>query len=262
MRLDELCDDLLAERADLAALLAPLDEAAWRTPTPAPGWSILDQITHLAFFDEATRQGVLDPDAFRATKEEAMADVDAFVDRVTEAHRHLTGEQVLAWLDHAGRELVTTARPLDGSIRVPWYGPDMSLASSITARIMETWAHGQDVADTLGVRLAATDRLRHIAFLGSRALPNSYLAHGLDVPSAPVRIELVGPSGDTWAFGPEDAQDVVRGPALDFCMVVTQRRHPDDSALVAEGAVATEWLGIAQAFAGPPGSGRQPGQFS
>lgn len=85
MNVDALCDDLLAERADLAALLAPLDEATWRTPTPAEGWSILDQVTHLAFFDEVCRQTILDPDAFRSTREEALADVDGFVDRVSRA---------------------------------------------------------------------------------------------------------------------------------------------------------------------------------
>ncbi|MCU1374583.1 MAG: hypothetical protein JWO68_1869, partial [Actinomycetia bacterium] len=122
--------------------------------------------------------------------------------------------------------------------------------------------HGQDVVDALGVTRAPTDRLRHVAFLGSRAVPNSYAAQGRTAPPVAVRIELVGPAGDTWTFGPGDATDVVRGPALDFCLVTTQRRHVADTALVAEGAVAAEWLGIAQAFAGPPGAGREPGQFS
>jgi uncharacterized protein (TIGR03084 family) len=257
-----LCDDLLAERADLVAVLAPLDEAAWRTPTPAPGWTVLDQVAHLAHFDEASRLAVLDPDTFLLDRERAMADVDGFVDEVTRSHRHRRGADVLVWLDRAGAELTATARPLDGSTRVPWYGPTMSLASMVTARIMETWAHGQDVVDALGVARAPTDRLRHVAFLGSRAVANSYVARGLPVPDASVRFELVAPSDDAWSFGPEDATDVVRGPALDFCLVTTQRRHLGDSALTAEGPVATEWLGIAQAFAGPPGAGRAPGQFS
>jgi uncharacterized protein (TIGR03084 family) len=138
----------------------------------------------------------------------------------------------------------------------------MSVASSITARIMETWAHGQDVADALGALRAPTDRLRHVAFIGARTLANSYQARGLPVPEVPVRVELGAPSGEAWIFGPDDAADVVRGPALDFCLAVTQRRHIDDLDIEAEGPVATEWLSIAQAFAGPPGSGRAPGQFS
>jgi uncharacterized protein (TIGR03084 family) len=257
-----LCDDLLAERADLVELLAPLDEGQWHTPTPAPGWSVLDEVTHLAWFDDAARQALLEPELFLPTRDEALADVDGYVDRVTQANRHLAGGQVVAWLERAGEQLVEAARPVDGKVRVPWYGPDMSLASMVTSRIMETWAHGQDVVDGLGLTRPPTDRLRHVAFLGARALPNSYAAQGRPVPEQPVRVELVGPGGDTWAFGPEDAADVVRGPALDFCLVTTQRRHVADSSLVAEGPIATEWLGIAQAFAGPPGAGRVPGQFS
>jgi uncharacterized protein (TIGR03084 family) len=257
-----LCDDLLAERADLLAVLTPLSEADWLTSTPAPGWSVLDQVIHLAWFDDAARQSLLEPDLFRPTRADALADVDGYVDRVTKANRHLAGGQVLAWLQRAGEQLVESARPVDGKVRVPWYGPDMSLASMITSRIMETWAHGQDVVDALGVTRQPTARLRHVAFLGARALPNSYVAQGRPVPEQPVRVELVGPAGDTWAFGPEDAVDVVRGPALDFCLVTTQRRHVADTALVAEGPVAAEWLGIAQVFAGPPGAGRTPGQFS
>jgi uncharacterized protein (TIGR03084 family) len=156
---------------------------------------------------------------------------------------------------------IDAVRTLDPGTRVPWYGPDMTLASSVTARLMETWAHGQDVADALGVSRVPTNRLRHVAFLGARAFANSYRARGLPVPETAVRIELVGPDGDRWDYGPDDAADVVRGPALDFCLVVTQRRHPADTDLESGGPVAVEWLSIAQAFAGPPGQGRRPGQF-
>ena len=152
---------------------------------------------------------------------------------------------------------VGSARYADAKVRVPWYGPDMSLGSMITSRIMETWAHGQDVRDALGIRTKSSPRLRHVAFLGWRAVANSFLARGRSVPDEPIRVEL-----DECTFGPEDAANVVRGAALDFCLVVTQRRHRDDTALVAEGPVAEEWLTIAQAYAGPAGAGREPGQFS
>jgi hypothetical protein len=54
----------------------------------------------------------------------------------------------------------------------------------------------------------------------------------------------------------------VTGPAEDFCLLATQRRHRADLGVLAEGAQAQEWLDIIQAFAGPPGAGRQPGQFA
>jgi uncharacterized protein (TIGR03084 family) len=134
----------------------------------------------------------------------------------------------------------------------------MSPATIATARIMETWAHAKDVADTLGVVRAPAARLRHIAYLGFRTLGVGFAARGLDVPEAPVRVELTGPDGELWTFGPADAADRVVGPALDFCLLVTQRQHRTDLALVATGPVADAWLDVAQAFAGPPGTGREP----
>ena len=258
MNLDELCADLLAERVDLVTLVGSLDDDGWRTPTPAPGWSILDQVTHLAWFDDAATRAIVDPAAFRVERDQAIGDVDGLVDRATAECRHLGGREALAWLETVGERLATVALDAGPSVRVPWYGPDMTVASSVTARVMETWAHGQDVADALGVQRTPTARrLRHVAFLGWRALPHSFRANGRPVPEAPVRVEV-----GAWSFGPDDATNVVRGPLLDFCLVVTRRRHPADTALVAEGTVAAEWLTIAQAFAGPPGEGRRPGQFS
>jgi uncharacterized protein (TIGR03084 family) len=257
VNLGELCDDLAAERDDLAALLQPLAEREWQRATPAPGWSILDQVTHLAWFDDAARQAIEEPDAFRAASPPALDDIDSFVDRVARDHRDRTGADTLSWLHNAGERLMTAARRRSPSVRIPWYGPDMTIASCMSARIMETWAHGQDIADTIGAHRPPTPRLRHIAFLGWRALPYSYRAHGLPVPEQPVRVDL-----GEWTFGPLEAPNVVRGSAEDFCLVVTQRRHLADTGLVAEGPVATEWLRIAQAFAGPPGAGRQPGEFA
>jgi uncharacterized protein (TIGR03084 family) len=257
----QLCDDLVAETADLEALVADLDEDGWSTATPAEGWDVKDQVGHLAYFDERAHASMSDAAAFVAHRDEALSHPD-FPERMAAESRRFEGPETLAWFGRARGAMLEVARHTDPSRRVPWYGPDMSAASSITARIMETWAHGQDVADGLGRQRTPTDRLRHVAFIGARALPNSYQARGLPVPDAPVRVELRAPSGDVWAFGPEGAPNQVRGPALDFCLVVTQRRHVDDLELDVVGPVATEWLSIAQAFAGPPGTGRKPGQFA
>jgi uncharacterized protein (TIGR03084 family) len=257
----DVCQDLMAETAELDQLLEPLDETGWATPTPAPEWAVRDQVTHLAYFDEAALLSMTDPDRFRKQRDEQRETGDGIADRVALEYRGKPGRDVLAWLRRARADLVDTARSVDPSIRVPWYGPDMSAASSITARIMETWAHGQDVFDGLGVERAPTARLRHVAFLGVRAFANSYQTRGRPVPDVPVRVDLVAPGGAMWGFGPEGATDTVRGSALDFCLVVTQRRHLADTGLKVTGAVATEWMSIAQAFAGGPGAGRQPGQF-
>lgn len=257
----KLCDDLLAETADLEALVADLDVDGWATATPAEGWDVKDQVGHLAYFDDRAHESMTDREAFIAHREDVLAHPD-FADRMAAESRRFDGAATLAWFRTARAALVAAARQADASSRVPWYGPDMSAASSITARIMETWAHGQDVADALGRQRTPTDRLRHVAFIGARALPNSYQARGLPVPDTPVRVELRAPSGEVWAFGPDAASNTVRGPALDFCLAVTQRRHVDDLELELDGPVAREWLSIAQAFAGPPGPGRRPGQFA
>jgi uncharacterized protein (TIGR03084 family) len=157
------------------------------------------------------------------------------------------------------------ARP--GKHRIPWYGPPMSPAGMATARLMETWAHGEDVAGALGVRREPTARLRHVARLGVRTRDFAHAVRGLRPPAEPFRVELAPPPAagrapgarTVWAYGPEDAPQRVSGPALDFCLLVTRRVHRDDTALRTTGADAERWLSIAQDFAGPPGAGRAPG---
>ncbi|ETW94154.1 MAG: hypothetical protein ETSY1_36135 [Candidatus Entotheonella factor] len=150
---------------------------------------------------------------------------------------------------------------LDAKTRIPWFGPPMSAVSFATARLMETWAHGQDVVDALDVDRPGTERLRHVAHIGVLARPFSYQVHNKTVPDAAIRVELVSPAGAFWSWGDDETPNRVYGDALDFCLVVTQRRHLADTDLRIEGAAAEEWMTIAQTFAGPAGSGRQPGQF-
>ena len=254
-----LLGDLAAETADLRALVADLDETGWRTPTPAIGWTIVDQVSHLAFFDDAAVTSATDPDRFRAELADSGRTGRFSTDDIAARHRHLTGADLLAWFDNARGRLIETFGGIDPAERLPWFGPPMSAASSVTARIMETWAHGQDVADALEVTREPTGRLRHIAHIGVRALPFSFIVNGLAAPTEPVRVELAWSGGEVWAWGPDDAANVVTGPAVDFCLLVTRRRHRADTAIQARGQVAERWLGIAQAFAGPPGAGRQPG---
>jgi uncharacterized protein (TIGR03084 family) len=256
-----LTGDLAAESAELTALLAPLAAAQWDLPTPSPGWAVRDQVSHLAYFDDTATLAATDPERFRAEASTLMAAGDRFADDVARAHRHQSPAALMDWLTRARAGYLRVFSGLDPSIRLPWYGPPMSAASSVTARLMETWAHGQDIADTLGVRREPTARLRHIAHLGVATMGFSFRLRGLPAPDVPVRVVLTAPGGPDWVWGPADAADRVEGPALDFCLLVTQRRHRDDTTLRATGAVASAWLDTAQAFAGPPGAGRQPAEF-
>jgi uncharacterized protein (TIGR03084 family) len=253
--------DLAAETAALREILRCLPNEDWRADTPAPGWTIGDQVSHLAYFDRVAVTSATDPDEFAAERARLTAAGTVDPDDISRRYRGMSPGGLLSWFDDARSELLTVFAGLDAAQRVPWFGPPMSVASSATARLMETWAHGQDIADTVGVRREPTQRLRHVAHIGVGALPFSYAANKLPVPPDPVRVELTAPSGELWVWGPDDAVNRVTGPALDFCLLVTQRRHLLDTAVQADGPVAEGWLSIAQAFAGPPGAGRTPGQF-
>ena len=134
----------------------------------------------------------------------------------------------------------------------------MGAKSFLTARLMECWAHGQHVVDAVGAERAPTDRLQHIAQLGFITRNWTYLNRGLDVPASAVRVELAAPSGGTWTFGPGDAPQSIVGPAVDFCLVVTQCRHIDATGLVVTGDDAHDWMTKAQAFAGSATDGPPP----
>jgi len=175
---------------------------------------------------------------------------------VAHRYRHLVMDDLLSWFRSARAQLLEVFSGLDGRARVPWFGPDMSVTSSATARLMETWAHGQDVADVFGVKAEGTHRLRHVAHLGVRTYGFSFALNDRPVPDAPVRVDLEAPDGARWIWGEETAVNSVTGPALDFCLVVTQRRHLSDTDLVVTGPDASEWMTIAQAFAGAKGPGR------
>ena len=253
--------DLRAETTAIVSVLTDLRPSSWDASTPAAGWTIRDQVTHLAFFDDATLLALTDPASFELQREELLAFGDGFPDQVADRYRALPAESCLDWFTRSRDRLLTGYLGTDPSHRIPWYGPDMGLASSATGRLMETWAHGQDILDTLGLVRPATNRLRSIADLGVRTLGFSFHLNGRTPPTVPVRVELNGPDNDLWVWGPDDAADRVTGDALDFCLAVTQRRHLSDTNLTVVGPVATEWMSIAQAYAGAVGPGRPAGQF-
>jgi len=254
----EICDDLTAENDDLDNIVAGLDEAQWSIETPSPGWAIRDQISHLWFFDQRALMALTDPEAFVEDVQWLLA--NGGTDASVEPGRSMDSADLLRRWREDRRQLVSAAVEIDPSTRVPWYGPPMAARSFITARLMETWAHGQDVADALGVARRPTRRLRHVAHIGVRARPFSYAVHSMKMPDADIAVRLTGPEGEGWDWG-ESSCDVVAGSALDFCLVVTQRRHITDTRLQIDGPAATEWMSIAQAFAGTAGTGRRAGQF-
>jgi uncharacterized protein (TIGR03084 family) len=257
--LDAVTTDLTDEHASLDAIAAPLNEGEWHSPTPSVGWSVQDQIAHLTYFDGTATLAIASPDDFAAHVKALFAAAgEVGSDEATlGALRRVAPSELLAQWRANRSGLLDAAKGLADGDRVPWYGPSMSAKSFLAARLMETWAHGTDVARAIGVNRAPTDRLFHVARLGYLTRGWSYSVRGLGVPTTSVRVDLAAPSGGRWRFGPDVADDAVVGDAQEFCLVVTQRCHVDDTELTA-GAIGREWLAIAQAFAGGPTDPPEP----
>ncbi len=259
--LDSIVDDLRAEGDALDALVAGLTEDQWATPTPAPGWTVAHQIAHLSWTDnvaERTTSGA-SGDATAAAEfdgvlKAAWSDPAGFVDSAA-AEEASNSELLELW--RTRRHAMTDAlKRVPSGVKIPWFGPPMSAASMATARLMETWAHGQDVADALGITREPTERIEAVAHIGVRTRDFAYVINQQTPPSEPFRVELTSPLGELWTWGPGDAAQRVTGSAVDFCLLVTQRAHPENLDIEAVGPDAQHWLTIAQAFAGPPGPGR------
>jgi uncharacterized protein (TIGR03084 family) len=239
-------------------VLSTLSDGQWDALTPAEGWSVRDQISHLTFFDLTGRLAAVDPEGFAANAKALMAS-DVGGDAGVADGRAMSAAEVFDGFVTARAAMIAAFRGLDPKARLPWYGPPMGALSFATARLMETWAHGQDIVDTLGVVREPSARLRHVAHIGVRARPFAYVINRRELPEGDVTVRLVGPSGEPWVWNDvESPVNLVEGPALDFCLLVTQRRHVNDTALKVTGPAALDWIPIAQAFAGAPGSGRAP----
>ena len=257
---DAILDDLAAETESLVEVVDGLAEGGdggIDTLTPSAPWTVRDQISHLAGFDMKARIAATEPERFMAELETDFSDGgDALMDSHFAAGRGLSPAGVVEWWRRERRALIAAFRSLDPAERIPWYGPPMRTRSSAEARLMETWAHGVDVVDALGVDRPPTDRLFHVAELGVKTFRFSFQNRGMDVPEARVRVLLTGPTGTVRSWN-DDSDDSVSGPVEDFCLVVAQRRHLADTDLQVSGPVASAWMSIAQVFAGPPGPGRE-----
>lgn len=254
--------DLTAAGDEVDSLVSGLRTDQWAVPTPAPGWTIAHQVAHLAATFRLAALSASNPDGFAALAARLSPDFNANVDAALAEFLADPPEVLLArW-----RDTKATAEKALGALppqhMVPWLVRPLPAAVLAAAGMMELFGHGQDIADALGMRREHTDRIGHLVAFAVRTWDFGYQARGLPVPDVQFRFELVAPSGRFWAFGPADAAHRITGPAVDFCLLVTRRRHRDDLRLMATGAEADHWLDIAQAYRGPAGAGRVPGQFA
>lgn len=256
LELDTIRQDLADEQDTLEQILRDLSPEEWSLPTSCPGWSVADQVGHLSYFDRAAAISIGDPERFgkrvvelvRVSQEEGASGVDELT---LSTYREMSPDQLLeSWRD-TREQLRKMAETLSPEQRIAWYGPPMGALSFLTARLMETWTHAQDIVAAAKARYPVTDRLRHIAHLGYRTRNWSYINRGLSAPETEIFIQLNGPGGENWEYGNPAAPDWVKGNALEFCLVVTRRIGLTETGLTFSPG-AREWLEIAQAFAGPP----------
>jgi uncharacterized protein (TIGR03084 family) len=244
----DLLADLGAEQRALQAVLHALDPDDWLRPTPARGWDVRDTVAHLADTDEvaiATATG--QPGSLNERANTSASVEDVTYQGVLHGRRR-SGAGVLEWWESSAVAIRDMFDAIDPNVRIPW-GIGMRPPSLITARLMETWAHGLDVCAAVGVDPRDTDRLGHVAWLATRALPYAYTVSGREAPTEPVRVELTLPSGAAWTFGPDDATNRITGPAGEYCRVFVHRSTRAGAPNVkAVGPAAEDALAVARAF--------------
>jgi len=258
--MERLIADVRQEYADLDALLQGLAPERWEERTAFYDWTVADEVMHLHQVDMFGRVAMTDPPGFAALVADVRAGQArgiALSGRMRADWGHLAPGALLDLWRTGWTELCDLFAGSDAERRMPWFGPEMSVASFAAARQMEVWAHGQDVYDLLRVRRVNGERIRAICDLGVRTQGWSFRNRGLEKPAAP-EVRLTAPSGAEWLWNAGAAESVT-GPAEDFALVVTQRRHVDDTALAVRGAGARAWMEIAQCFAGAPATGPAKG---
>lgn len=253
-------DDFLEESRALGDLIEgsglPHDE-----PTLFKGWRIDQILRHLHFWNLAAKLSLEDEAGFMRMLQDtfpllASKGIRGFED---EHLGDLEGRGLLAAWREGAETTAAAFRAADPEKRLPWAGPPMSARSSISARLMETWAHGQAVYDAAGIVREDTDRIYPIAELGVRTFGWTYQVRGERRPAVKPHVRLTAPSGAVWAFNDERDDERIEGPATAFCQVVTQTRNIADVPLAVTGAVASDWMSKTQCFAGgaetppPPG---------
>jgi uncharacterized protein (TIGR03084 family) len=257
--------DLRAEADELHAFLETLADEDWGRPTGFKSWTPWDVVAHLHFYDQVSMLSLEGEEAFLPRRGELLREFGKGTSNAELARQEYGDWSAAELLERWITTCHDMARQLgesDPKRRLPWFGPDMGVRMFTTARLMETWAHGQEVYDLLGVRREPTDRLKHIATIGVKTFGWTFVNRKLEVPGPPPHVRLAAPSGEVWEWNEPSEIECVRGDALDFCLVVTQARNIADTPLEVVGEVASKWMAIAQCFAGGAVDPPKPGERS
>ncbi len=254
--------DFRAEADELHRFLCTLGERDWNRPTTFQRWTPWDVVAHLHLYDQVSLASLAGGEAFAVERNALlgrMKDGTTNAEIARERFRAFGAVDLLAHWIAGARDLASQLSASDPQRRLPWFGPDMGVRMFTTARLMETWAHGQEVYDLMRVERAHTDRLRHIATIGVKTFGWTFANRGLEVPGPPPYVRLVAPSGAVWEWNEPSETSRVGGTAVAFCRTVTQVRNVADTELEAVGEVAARWMAIAQCFAGGASDPPKPG---
>ncbi|MCP3975468.1 MAG: maleylpyruvate isomerase family mycothiol-dependent enzyme [bacterium] len=250
----EILSDLVAEEQSLDQFLQGLHERDWKLPTMAPGWSIHDTISHLAFTEWAAADSV-NGDAEPGSL--PVEDIDEWTARGVREGRPKRYQEVIEWWRSGRAAVVDALSKKLPSERVEWVVAPMSAKALATLRLMETWAHGLDIKMALADRftgepeedpLLDSPRLRHVAWLAHRMLPWAFELAGEEFPGGGIRVELMGPNYARWVYGPADAENVIKGIAGEWCRVAVHRLDVSATNLKAEGDAAEVALHVVRAY--------------
>ncbi len=238
-------DDYAAEAERLEGILGVLAGPQWLTESGAAGWSVADVVLHLAQTDEGVVASA--GGAGRLDAAAAAGTVDDWAAARVEAERAAPAEVFARWR-RARDAAVTALREADPQALLAWVSGPVKPATLATTRLAEYWAHGLDITGPLGIGFPDTGRLRHIAWLAHRTLPYA-LSRAGEAPAA-VRCSLAAPDGvSMWAFGPDDAESTISGPAGAFCRVAARRLNPAASGLRATGPHGATALRVLRTYA-------------
>ncbi len=253
--------DFREESDALYQLLSETDESRFDEKTQFKDWTPNEVLHHLHMWNYAADLSLVNEPAFVDMLNDVMNSGGTGGMRPFEAKwcKNEKGHAMLNTWRNFYTEMADRFKEADPKKRLKWAGPDMSVRSSITARLMETWAHGQEVFDHLGVERQEADRIKNVAVIGMNTFGWTFVNRQMDVPSDVPYVRLTAPSGDTWEWNDPNEANKVEGKAVDFCRVVTQVRNIKDTDLTVVGDTASQWMSIAQCFAGPPENPPAPG---
>lgn len=257
-----LTNDLREEGRILYELLEKQSLALWEIPTQFKDWTVWDVVAHLHFSDHMAMT--------TARSETEFAKLTADLMPYMQDGRGLQG-YARDWLGELGgpallerwfaafQQMCDLFDSHPDDARLKWFGPDMGIRMFATARQMETWAHGQEIYDLLAIERKNTDRIKNIVVIGVKTFGFAHKIRGLDIPVNEPYVSLTAPSGANWAFGDKNSENSIIGAAVEFAQVLTQTRNIRDTNLVVKGAVAQNWMAIAQCFAGGVEEPPEPG---